>query len=173
MWASSRLVPNAGYAYANRNLPDRRHYTLDDQLEKGNVGLTTGNEISREFTRLNEHTGSAGMNYRKDFEMKYYTPQLLCRRLFRIPHTRLQHAQLHLRLGPSDNHLPAGFRYLDLPSALLQDGNYGDQGLYLLDDTRLTNDYSGNHLIASAYAAANLPSDASTFSPACALNIHA
>ena len=40
---------------------------------------------------------------------------------------------------------------------MLQEGNYGDQGLYLLDDTRLTNDYSGNHLIASAYAAANLP----------------
>lgn len=157
VWASSRLDWNAGYAYANRNLPDRRHYTLDDQLEKGNVGLTTGNEISREFTRLNEHTGSTGMNYRKDFEMKYYTPQLLAG-AYSEYRTRAYNTRSFIYAwDPSDNHLPAGFRYLDLPSALLQDGNYGDQGLYLLDDTRLTNDYSGNHLIASAYAAANLP----------------
>ena len=157
VWAASRLDWNAGYAYANRNLPDRRHYSLDDQLEKGRVGLTTGNEISREFTRLNEHMGSAGVNYRKDFNLKSFTPQLLTG-AYAEYRTRAYNTRSFIYAwDPSDNSLPSNFRYMDLQTELLQTPNYGDHGLYLLDDTKLTNDYNGNHLIASAYAAANLP----------------
>lgn len=157
VWDVSRLDWNAGYAYANRNLPDRRHYSLDDQLEKGEVGLTTGNELSREFTRLNEHMASAGVNYRRDFEMRHFAPQLLAG-AYAEYRTRDYHTRSFIYAwNPSDNSLPSSFRTLDLPTQLLQPENYGDKGLYLLDDTKLTNDYSGNHLIASAYAAANLP----------------
>ena len=43
---------SVGYAYANRRLPDRRRYAIDDALDAGVLALTTGNEISREFTQL-------------------------------------------------------------------------------------------------------------------------
>lgn len=46
---------------------------------------------------------------------------------------------------------------MDLPTQLLVDANYGDHGLYLIDDTKMRNDYEGRHLITSAYAAVNLP----------------
>ena len=54
----SKLDWSAGYSYANRLLPDRRRYILNDNDEPGTIALTAGNDISREFTRLDEHAGS-------------------------------------------------------------------------------------------------------------------
>ncbi len=156
-WESSKLDWNAGYAYANRNLPDRRRYSLDDQLETGKVGLTTGNEVSREFTRLDEHIASASANYKKEFEAKRFNPELFAG-LYGEYRTRSYNSRtLIYAWDPSNNTLPSGFRYLDLPTQLFTSQNYGDQGFYLLDDTKLTNNYDGHQLIASAYAAVNLP----------------
>ena len=157
VWMQSRLDWNAGYAYANRNLPDRRRYTLDNQLDQSRVGLTTGNEINREFTRLDEHIGSAGINYRYDFEGRKISPQLYAGAYSEYRHREYNTRSFIYSWNTSANSLPADFRYLDLPSELLQDENYGDDGLYLIDDTKMRNDYSGNHFIASAYAAVNLP----------------
>lgn len=157
VWMKSRLDWNAGYAYANRNLPDRRRYTLDNQLDPALVGLTTGNEISREFTRLDEHIASAGVNYRYDFEAKRISPQLYAGAYSEYRHREYNTRSFIYSWNAATHSLPAGFRYLDLPTQLLQDGNYGDEGLYLIDDTKMRNDYQGNHLIASAYAAVNLP----------------
>lgn len=157
VWDKSRMDWNAGYAYANRNLPDRRRYKLDDQLEKGQVGLTTGNELSREFTRLNEHIVSAAANYRRDFSGGKVEPQLLAG-AYGDYRTRTYRTRSFIYAwDPADNTLPRGFRYLDLPTELLLPQNYGDQGFYLLDDTHLTNNYNGHQLTASAYAAVNLP----------------
>lgn len=157
IWDSSRFDWNAGYAYANRHLPDRRRYSLDDQLEQGKIGLTTGNNISREFTQLDEHIASVGMNYKKDFEQKgKFTPQLLAG-LYSEYRTRNYNTRSFIYAwDPLSQNLPTGFRYLDLPTQLLQATNYGDTGLYLLDDTKLTNNYSGHHLVSAAYAATNL-----------------
>ncbi len=157
VWDSSRFDWNAGYAYANRNLPDRRRYSLDDQLEKGEVGLTTGNELSREFTRLNEHIASAAANYRKDFEASRIAPQLYAGAYGEYRTRSYRTRSFIYAWDPADNTLPKGFRYLDLPTQLLQPQYYGDQGLYLIDDTKMTNDYDGHQLTASAYAAVNLP----------------
>ncbi len=157
VWDSSRFDWNAGYAYANRNLPDRRRYSLDDQLEQGKVGLTTGNELSREFTRLNEHIASAAANYRKDFEGSRIAPQLYAGAYGEYRTRSYRTRSFIYAWDPTDNVLPKGFRYLDLPTQLLQPQNYGDQGLYLIDDTKMTNDYDGHQLTASAYAAVNVP----------------
>ncbi len=157
VWDSSRFDWNAGYAYANRNLPDRRRYSLDDQLEQGEVGLTTGNELSREFTRLNEHIASVAANYRKDFEGSRIAPQLYAGAYGEYRTRSYRTRSFIYAWDPTDNTLPKGFRYLDLPTQLLQPQNYGDQGLYLIDDTKMTNDYDGHQLTASAYAAVNVP----------------
>ncbi len=157
LFNDSRFNWNAGYAYANRHLPDRRRYSLDDQLEQGQIALTTGNNLSREFTQLDEHILSANANYRYDFSHGTFRPQLFAG-AYTEYRTRAYHTRSFIYAwDPTDNLLPHGFRNLDLPTQLLQPSNYGDQGLYLLDDTKLTNDYSGTHSITAAYAATNLP----------------
>lgn len=157
VWTTSRLDWNAGYAYANRNLPDRRRYTLDNQLDPDRIGLTTGNEISREFTRLDEHIASAGLNYRYDFSGGRIEPQLYAGAYSEYRTRRYETRSFIYQWNASGNDLPAGFRYFDLPTQLLVDANYGDRGLYLYDETNMRNDYDGHHLVASAYAAVNLP----------------
>uniref|UniRef100_UPI003AB94A54 TonB-dependent receptor n=1 Tax=Segatella sp. TaxID=2974253 RepID=UPI003AB94A54 len=54
-FTSDALDWSIGYAYANRHLPDRRRYLIDDALESGVYALSTGNDISREWTQLDEH----------------------------------------------------------------------------------------------------------------------
>ncbi|MGN1374989.1 MAG: carboxypeptidase-like regulatory domain-containing protein, partial [Prevotella sp.] len=67
---------NAGYAYANRNIPDRRRYAIDDALDSGTLALTTGNEISREYTQLDEHIFSIGINDNNTFSFRSFSPSL-------------------------------------------------------------------------------------------------
>ena len=61
-FTSDALDWSIGYAYANRHLPDRRRYLIDDALESGVYALSTGNDISREWTQLDEHILSLGVN---------------------------------------------------------------------------------------------------------------
>lgn len=157
VWDHSRLDWNAGYAYANRNLPDRRRYTLDNQLDPDRIGLTTGNEISREFTRLDEHIGSAGVNYRYTFEGGKVEPELFTGGYAEYRSRQYGTRSFIYQWNTADNQLPADFRYLDLPTQLLVDANYGDNGLYLIDDTKMRNDYEGRYRVLSAYAAVNVP----------------
>lgn len=160
VWDASRLDWSAGYAYANRNLPDRRRYTLDNQLDPDQIGLTTGNEISREFTRLDEHIGSAAVNYNYEFNQTKFKPQLYAGAYAEYRSRKYTTRSFIYSWDTTDNTLPTGFRYYDLPTQLFSEDYYGDNGLYLLDDTKLRNDYDGKHLVAAAYAAVNL-----TFGP--------
>lgn len=149
---------SAGYAYANRLLPDRRRYTLDNSLDIDHVGLTTGNDINREFTRLDEHIASAVVNYRYRFESAHsFHPELLTGAYAEYRTRNYRTRSFIYQWDPINNSLPSGFQYLDLPTQLFTADNYGDNGLYLIDDTKLRNNYEGRHLITSAYAAANLP----------------
>ncbi|MDY2778589.1 MAG: TonB-dependent receptor [Alloprevotella sp.] len=156
VWERSRMDWSAGYAYANRNLPDRRRYTLDNQLDPARVGLTTGNEINREFTRLDEHIGSAAFNYRYDLSTDVFAPQLLAGAYAEYRSREYRTRSFIYSWDPADNNLPADFRYLDFTNDLMGGNYYGDRGLYLLDNTNRRDDYSGRHLIASGYVAANV-----------------
>ena len=151
---------SAGYAYANRLLPDRRRYTLDNSLDIDRLGLTTGNDINREFTRLDEHIASGTVNYRYQFgtqSSRSFQPELLTGAYTEYRTRSYRTRSFIYQWNPTNNTLPTDFRYLDLPSQLFTEANYGDEGLYLIDDTKLRNDYEGRHLISSAYVAANLP----------------
>ena len=157
LWDRSRLDWSAGYAYANRNLPDRRRYSLDNSVDIDHVALNTGNDISREFTRLDEHLASGAINYRYRFEAPHIQPELYAGAYAEYRTRRYNTRSFIYQWNPTDNTLPADFRSLDLATQLMVDANYGDKGLYLIDDTKMRNDYDGHHLIASAYAAVNLP----------------
>lgn len=150
---------SAGYAYANRLLPDRRRYTLDNSVDIDKVALTTGNDVNREFTRLDEHIASGMVNYRYRFESitRRFHPELLTGAYAEYRTRNYRTRSFIYQWNPVNNTLPQGFQYLDLPTQLFTEANYGDTGLYLIDDTKLRNNYEGRHLITSAYVAANLP----------------
>lgn len=156
-WAQSRLDWNVGYAYANRNLPDRRRYRRDNALNSDSLSIPTGNDISREFTRLDEHIASASVNYRYAWEGLNVNPEILAGAYGEYRTRKYRTRSFIYGWHPGTNTLPHGFQYMDIPTQLMLDGNYGEDGLYLKDDTRMTNDYKGNQLIASGYVAVNLP----------------
>ena len=76
-FTSDALDWSIGYAYANRHLPDRRRYLIDDAFESGVYALSTGNDISREWTQLDEHILSLGVNDKHHFKFGNFEPDLL------------------------------------------------------------------------------------------------
>ena len=75
-FTSDALDWSIGYAYANRHLPDRRRYLIDDALESGVYALSTGNDISREWTQLDEHILSLGINDKHHLKFGNFEPYL-------------------------------------------------------------------------------------------------
>ena len=155
VWSDSRFDWNAGYAYANRNLPDRHRYTLDDALGSG-IQLTTGNEVNREYTRLDEHIGSASVNYQHRFEDAALRPTLFGGAFGEYRTRKYQTRSFIYAWDPAHNTLPTDFQTQEITSLLSNSDNFGESGLYLLDDTHMTDDYEGNQFTAAAYASANL-----------------
>ncbi len=156
VWERSRFDWNTGYAYASRVLPDRHRFTLDDALGEG-IQLTTGNEVNREYTRLDEHIGSAGLNYRLRLREADKAPTLFAGAFTEYRSRNYQTRSFIYGWNPANNTLPEGFRRMDIATLLSTPAYYGDQGLYLLDDTKYTDDYEGRQLTASGYASVDLP----------------
>mgnify|MGYP000158143606 CR=1 FL=1 len=75
-FALDELDWSASYSYANRNVPDRRRYLINDALEPGVMQLTSPNDISREWTKLDEHIVSAAVNDKHEFKFGSFTPSL-------------------------------------------------------------------------------------------------
>lgn len=150
---NDRIDWSVGYAYANRNLPDRRLIERTDRTEQ-RMGIY---RISREFTRLDEHIVSAGSNYRKDFHFGTFEPTLkagaygeYCTRTYR---TR----QFQYGWQP-DNTLPDGFLFADdVQEDVLTDANYGPDKLYLYEEVNFLNNYEGNQTQLAGYLGINLP----------------
>lgn len=154
----SQLDWSGGYAYSNRNLPDRRRYTIDDALESGVLGLSKGNDISREYTELNEHIFSGNVNYKHDFDWGYgLTPTLKMGAYGEYRTRKYTTREFNYYWNYSNNTLPDGFRYLDIPNELLTDGHYGADKLYLLEQVKWRNNYEGRNLLLAGYAGANFP----------------
>ena len=148
---------NVGYAYANRNLPDRRRYLRNDALEPDVMSLTNGNDISREFTQLDEHIVSGSVNYQYDFTFGSFMPSLKAG-IYTEYRTREYNTRLfYYNWNSSTTTLPTGFRTWDIPSRLMSEENYGLDKLHLMEEKNMTNDYSGNNLLAAGYFGVNIP----------------
>lgn len=148
---------SVGYAYANNCMPDRRRYIVNDAIEQGHLGLTSANDIEREFTRLNEHTASLNVNYKDKFEVGQIEPQLKVG-AYGDYRTRSYRARDFIyTYNTSDNILPDGFRYMDIPNELLTEANYGADKLYMLENVRWTNNYDGNNWLMAGYVGVNIP----------------
>ena len=149
-----KLDWSASYSYANRHLPDRRRILLNDSAESGVIALATGNDITREFTRLNEHIGSLNVNYLQNLQIGDFAPELRAGAYAEYRTRDYKTRQFSYAWG---NDMPNGFKQYDVPTQLMQEVNYGAEKLFLYEQIRKTNDYKGHNWTGSAYIAANLP----------------
>ena len=152
-FANDRVEWSGSYSFANRLMPDRRRYTIDDALEQGTMMLTAGNEINREFTKLGEHIASANVSDSHAFSFMDLKVGAYGEYRTRKYTTR----QFIYGWNMEENNLPAGFRTMAMPELLSDEQYFGPDKLYLLEDRCMRNNYKGNNLLGAGYVSAVLP----------------
>lgn len=145
------------YSYANRNVPDRRRYLKNDALETGTIQLTTGNDISREWTKLDEHILSAAVNDKHDFDLNGWRPSIKVGAYGEYRTREYKTREFIYNWEPENNTLPADFRKSDLPTLLSNSDNFGQDKLYLLEEPNMRDNYKGHNTMGAGYLAATLP----------------
>ncbi|MEG0795363.1 MAG: TonB-dependent receptor [Odoribacter sp.] len=154
---TAKLNWNAGYAYANRSLPDRRRF-LQSEAGSNQAGeLKVGsNDISREFTRLHEHIISTGLNYQQNLSLGDFTPDLKAGVYAEYRTREYLTRSFFYGWDQSQTSLPNGFLYMGINDLLVPE-NYGADKLYLLEEVKKRNDYSGNNTLLAGYLGLNIP----------------
>lgn len=156
-FTSDALDWSIGYAYANRHLPDRRRYLIDDALESGVYALSTGNDISREWTQLDEHILSLGVNDKHHFKFGNFEPDLQVGAYGEYRSREYQTRNFIYNWNVSDNNMPSDFRHSDIPTLLSSEANMGYDKLYLLEEKQMRNNYRGHNTLGAGYLAMSLP----------------
>ena len=157
LYGENKLDWGIGYAYANRNMPDRRRYLLNDSQEMGHIGLATGNDITREFTRLDEHIGSAGLNYERNIPIGNIKTTIKAGAFGEYRYREYITRNFIYNWNFYENTLPDGFRYMNLTEEILTENNYGADKLYLLEEVKWRNNYRGKNTLGAGYLSANIP----------------
>ena len=156
-FTSDALDWSIGYAYANRHLPDRRRFLIDDALESGVYALSTGNDISREWTQLDEHILSLGVNDKHHFKFGNFEPDLQVGAYGEYRSREYQTRNFIYNWNVSDNNMPSDFRHSDIPTLLSSEANMGYDKLYLLEEKQMRNNYRGHNTLGAGYLALSLP----------------
>lgn len=148
---------DAGYAYSNRNQPDRRRYLINDALEAGTMQLSSSNDISREYTYLYEHIASLAVGYEQQTEWGRFKPTWKGG-VYTEYRTRAYQARtFYYNWNQSSNTLPSDFRQLDIPTELMTEENYGADKLYLLEQVKWRNNYEGRNILCAGYLGIDMP----------------
>lgn len=156
-FTSDALDWSIGYAYANRHLPDRRRYLIDDALESGVYALSTGNDISREWTQLDEHILSLGINDKHHFKFGNFEPDLQVGAYGEYRSREYQTHNFIYNWNVSANNMPSDFRHSHIPTLLSSEANMGYDKLYLLEEKQMRNNYRGHNTLGAGYLAMSLP----------------
>lgn len=146
-----------GYAYANRHLPDRRRYLVNDALETGVLAWTASNDASREWTLLDEHIVSAAVNDKHQFSFGSWTPALQAGAYWEHRSRDYKTRNFIYNWNYADNNLPQGFNYMDVPTLLSDEQYMGEDGFYLLEQLQMRNNYRGKNAQAAGYFTVDLP----------------
>ncbi len=146
-----------GYAYANRHMPDRRRYLIDDALESGTYALSTGNDISREWTQLDEHILSLGANEKHHFRFGSFEPDLQVGAYGEYRSREYTTRNFIYNWNVADNNMPSGFRHSDIPTLISDEANMGYDKLYLLEEKQMRNNYRGHNSLGAGYMTLTLP----------------
>lgn len=156
-FALDELDWSASYSYANRNVPDRRRYLINDALEPGVMQLTSPNDISREWTKLDEHIVSAAVNDKHDFKFGSFTPSIKFGAYGEYRTRKYTTRDFIYNWNAASNTLPDGFRQFDLSEMLSDESYFGADRLYLFEEQHMRNNYKGNNYLGAGYFAANIP----------------
>lgn len=148
---------SASYSYANRRMPDRRRYTIDDALDRGTMMLTAGNEINREFTRLDEHIASANISDSHDFRLGSLMPSVKIGAYGEYRSRKYNTRQFIYTWDLENNTLPDGFRMMDMTELLSGEQYFGGSNLNLIEEMCMRNNYKGRNTLGAGYAAVSLP----------------
>ena len=150
---------SVGYAYANRRLPDRRKYILycEEPRQGDQYQWLYQNDISREWTSLDEHILSLQLNDTHRFDFESWSPSLKGGAYGEYRTRRYKTRNLFYWYDHEGCQLPEGFRSMDITALLSDETYFGANKLYLLEDVNKLNDYSGNNLLGAAYIEAELP----------------
>ena len=148
---------SVGYAYANRHLPDRRRYLIDDALESGVYALSTGNDISREWTQLDEHILSLSINDKHHFRFGNFEPDLQVGAYGEYRSREYLTRNFIYNWNVSNNNMPSDFRHSDIPTLLSDEANMGYDKLYLLEEKQMRNNYRGHNTLGAGYLILTLP----------------
>ncbi|MEG1587434.1 MAG: TonB-dependent receptor, partial [Bacteroidales bacterium] len=158
--STRKLDWSAGYAYANKHQPDRRIIELQEEDgtsypdHKGQY-MIDQNEITRDFSLLNEHIFSAAANYKQDFSLFGLKPALKTGLYAEYRTRNYNNRQFFYRWNEAN--LLLGFGFKDVVTEILQPDNYGHDKLYIYEDTDNRNSYSGNNLLSAGYIGLFVP----------------
>lgn len=149
---------SVGYAYANRRLPDRRKYMLynEDDSQDQYVWLYQ-NDISREWTSLNEHIISLQANDEHQFKFGDWSPKLKAGVYGEYRTRDYKTRNFYYWYNTENNALPANFKAMDMTQLLGDSQYFAADKLYLMEQVDKRNDYSGHNTLASGYVSATLP----------------
>ncbi|MGM9802771.1 MAG: TonB-dependent receptor domain-containing protein [Muribaculaceae bacterium] len=148
---------SAGYAYANRHMPDRRRWLMDDAIETGVYALSTGNDVSREWTRLDEHIGFASVNNKRCFDLGFGNLQVKAGAYGEYRNRKYVTRNFIYNWNVGNNNLPADFRYGDIAALLSNEQNMGADKLYMLEEMQMRNNYRGYDALGAGYVNVLMP----------------
>ena len=155
-FSDDHLEWSASYSYANRRMPDRKRYTINDQNDNI-IQLTSSNDINREFTKLDEHIMSANINEKHDFHFGSFEPSLRIGAYGEYRTREYKTRQFLYTWDPQNNDLPDGFRRMDMTELLSNEQYLGGNGLNILEDLVMRNNYKGHNTLGAGYLAASVP----------------
>ena len=154
---TDKLIWNLGYAYANRNLPDRKRYTIydDDNDDDNRMVVENLNDLNRELSHLGENIVSGATDWEHKLDIKAWHPSIKIGGYGEY-RSRKYTTQFFTYAWPTGQ-LPLSMRGLDVPTELLTDKNYGTNGLYLIEQVDWSNNYEANARLMSGYLSLHLP----------------
>lgn len=151
--ADHKLNWNVGYAYADRNMPDRRLIETNDRTDQ----RMSIYRIGREFSKLQEHIASGGVNYTGNFHFGEFSPMLKAG-VYGEYRTRDYNTRQFQYGWDPDNNLPNGWMFNpNITDEILIDENYGPDKLYLYEEVNFLNNYKASGRQMSGYVGLNLP----------------
>lgn len=155
---ADKVTWNLGYAYANRDLPDRKRYTVynDNDDDNDNFMVVENlNDINRELSHLDENLVSGAADWDHQFNLREWHPSLKLGGYGEY-RCRTFNTQFFTYAWPSGQ-LPQAMRTMDVPNQLLTEANYGDDGLYLIEQVDWSNNYEAKARLVSGYLSVHLP----------------
>ncbi|MCL2737949.1 MAG: TonB-dependent receptor, partial [Bacteroidales bacterium] len=140
----------AGYSYANRNQPDRREINREKRW-----GFYEWESTERQFTHLNEHAYSTGLNFSRPLIWGILKPTLKAG-TYAEYRSRDYRTRYFAYSDGNRLSLPSDFWSWNISEMMRPEWLSADK-FYIGDATDNTNNYKGANMLASGYAALNVP----------------